>query len=111
NANRTVVNVASQGHVSFKEVLAGRVSRFDASTHATLAGLPLESLELLASQRVSGKMSGDVDVALGTDVAPHLRAKLDATGVAVGRAHDNRIEVSLDADRDTLRADARIDQP
>lgn len=110
HAGQLVAKADARGHVNVADLLDRRPRRFDVAARVGMDGFPLESISALAAERVSGKLSGDVDVAFGPEVAPLLDARLEASGVAVGRTHDNRVTVNVNADRDTLRAAARVTQ-
>lgn len=110
SAGRSVATADVRGHVAFADIVEGDVRRFDVKADAFIDRFPLHSLPRLAAERVGGRLSGTVNAAIGTDIAPLLEAKLDASDVTVGSAHGNHVTLSVDADRDTLRADARVEQ-
>jgi translocation and assembly module TamB len=110
SAKRVVARASVQGHADFSDLLDRRLGRFDVALRASLDRFPIESLSILAAERIRGKLSGDVEGAIGPATSPFLKAKLEANGLSVGRVHDNRVVVSVDAERDTLRASARVDE-
>jgi translocation and assembly module TamB len=107
-AGSVVARAKARGHVPFAEVLAGDVRHFDVAGEAHLDELPFQSLAVLAAERVRGRLSGKVSATFGTEVSPRLQADLRADDVSIGRARHNQFTLSVDADRDTLRAFARV---
>ncbi|HEX4477603.1 MAG TPA: translocation/assembly module TamB domain-containing protein, partial [Polyangiaceae bacterium] len=81
---------------------------WDASVRAHLAQFPLDVVPQLASLKIVGKLSGDLDASGGTRSPPKVHAAFATEGLSVARVAGNSATIDFDADTKTASAQVKI---
>lgn len=110
SAARVVLRADARAHADLPEILRGGAHRFDVDARTTLDGFPLETLSAVAARRIQGRLSGNVEARFGTGVDPFAKADLDVSDLSIGRILGNHLALTVNANRDTLRAEARLER-
>ncbi|HVW28221.1 MAG TPA: translocation/assembly module TamB domain-containing protein [Polyangiaceae bacterium] len=110
---KRALSLESEVHAKVADFLDDAKGDWDASVKGKVDAFPLDVLSMLGSRSLKGTISGDLDAATGTHVAPRASAKLSAEGVALGRDRSGgaRATLAATADDHGMNAHVRFDQP